>query len=79
MRQQLIAKKAELLKIQQQKLEMELRELEEATQRTSQQKGHKVKTVPNLEGIQTKSPEEVIFFFQCYICVKYMNLMMCYR
>lgn len=44
MRQQLIAKKAELLKIQQQKLEMELRELEEATQRTSQQKGHKVKT-----------------------------------
>lgn len=32
MRQQLIAKKAELLKIQQQKLEMELRELEEATQ-----------------------------------------------
>lgn len=52
MRQQLIAKKAELLKIQQQKLEMELRELEEATQRTSQQKGlHMVKTVPNLEGI----------------------------
>lgn len=79
MRQQLIAKKAELLKIQQQKLEMELRELEEATQRTSQQKGlHKVKTVSNLEGIYTKSPEVVIFFLG-YVCVKYMNLMMCYR
>ncbi|XP_061164591.1 pre-mRNA cleavage complex 2 protein Pcf11-like [Saccostrea echinata] len=38
MRQQLIAKKAELLKIQQQKLEMELRELEEATQNRSHPK-----------------------------------------
>ena len=44
MRQQLIAKKAELLKIQQQKLEMELRELEEATHRTSSL--HKVSIIP---------------------------------